>query len=145
MDIYEILRNDYSRIRDLIASIEAEKSPVRSKELLAQLQKKLLPHMKAEEHVLYSSLIKRDPAFSDNVKILHHEQVQIAHLLQQLQAMDINRKWHILFTQLKSVVEIYIDREQMEMFSVAQSNFSQEEAEELAHLFYKKIKGGSNA
>lgn len=139
MDIYEMLRSDHRQVNDMLASLAEKDMTLAEREnMFMQLQKAFWLHSKAEEMVFYDALRRRDETFNDNILRSLREHEDINRIFLQLEGMKGGKSWFHLLEKLTEIITTHLDKEETEVFSVAESNFSEEEVEILAEQFKAK-------
>ncbi len=138
MDIYQALKKDHDKLKTLLSellTLNEDTKSVRKHELIEKIRDELIPHSRAEEAVLYNSL-----RMLDSTKDLgmhgYTEHMAAETLLRSLQGMDVlHTSWKATAEKLTEALEHHIQEEETEMFSAAQSVFSEEEAVAMAQTF----------
>lgn len=142
MDIYRLLSRDHEQIRETLDLLEKADFPSKEWHALSmRLQREFLQHSKAGEAVFYAALEEKDETFIDHIRRSKGEHAHIEHLLGQLDTITTKAAWDNLLYKIKENLESHINTEEMQVFSVAASNFSDEEAKDLSHQMkiYKKM------
>lgn len=140
--IYGVLRKEHARLKELLekACETTERADVTRTELLARLTKELLPHAKAEEHVLYRRLRKDDETHDISLEAIEEHRVA-ERLLKELADVDTaNEHWLAKMEVLRESVEHRVKEEEGEMFSKAKNVLSEEEADAIGEQFVTEKK-----
>jgi hemerythrin-like domain-containing protein len=139
MHIFEALMNDHVKVKELLnelVSLNNEDVEDRNS-LIQDIRDELIPHARAEESVFYNSLRALIP---DTSEVMHgyKEHMEAEALLRALQVEDkMNIGWKATAEKLKKALEHHIQEEETELFSIARSVLSQEDAKKLGELFVK--------
>ena len=136
MDIYQALKEDHEKIRDLLDELVSLKEDDDYRfSVIEQIRDELIPHARAEESVFYNTL----RAVNADKKVVYHgfqEHMEAETLLRQLQVMDkINLDWKATAEKLRNAILHHVEDEESEIFSEARAAFTQEEAEGMCAAF----------
>lgn len=137
MQIYEALRNDHDKVKDLLAQLLAlsDENAEDRHDLISQIRDELIPHARAEESVFYNSIRALDSA-KDVVMHSYQEHMEAETHLRLLQLRDrIDAEWKETAQKLKSDLEHHIQEEETKIFNVARQLFTNEEAEMMGEAF----------
>ncbi len=140
MDIYALLRKDHAYLQELMLLLGKAKTDMQQRRVVAQLRMEFIIHSHAEEEVFYSALEHRDETFSDHIIRSKEEHGRIQAMFKPLLQADTEATRQSLIEELNEMLEKHLDSEEMQVFSVAESNFSEEEAETLASQMKAKKK-----
>lgn len=138
-DIFDRLRADHDRQRDLLERLEAldGDSPQR-RSLFEEFTKEAKGHAAAEEQALYSTMMRKPEMTSDARHSVaeHHE---IEELLNDLAATDpTTDEWNESFDELRHQYLHHIDEEEEEMFPHFASGVSEEDAMWMRQVFERR-------
>lgn len=130
--IYDLLRTDHEIVMSALDSLEKITDPERRKDVFSFIRTELVMHSKAEEEVFYRPLREATSnglligsSFDD-----HHE---IEHLLMDLQMSSAaTEEWMDKVRQLRGVILHHVMKEETDLFRLAQTTFTTEEAEDIA-------------
>lgn len=136
MDIYQALKEDHEKIRDLLDELVSLKEDDDYRfSVIEQIRDELIPHARAEESVFYNTL----RAVNADKKVVYHgfqEHMEAETLLRQLQVMDkINLDWKATAEKLRNAILHHVEDEESEIFSEARAAFTKEEAEGMCEAF----------
>lgn len=134
--IYDVLHKDHETVKGLLSRLVAlkEDSPQR-KEILDQIRDELVPHARAEEAVFYNSL-RSVPVINDEAWHGYREHMEAETILRSLQVAEkVDTGFQTLAKKLKDAVEHHIQEEEQELFKLAQTVVTPEEAEQMAKAF----------
>ncbi len=141
MQIYDALKADHKRIKQLLKKLDAttEKEAGARKKLLGELKGILVPHARAEEQALYEPLKKSDVKEADALAFEGYEEHAVVdHLMEQLESTAGNdKKWTAMMSVVKESLEHHIEEEEEDTFKKAKKSFDRSEAEEMAATFLK--------
>lgn len=136
MNIYEALEKDHLELKKLLQELLALKDDDDFRYILIeQIRSRLIPYARAEESVFYNTLRAID---ADKKVVLHgyQEHLEAESLLRSLQLMDkMNLSWKGTAKKLREVLLEHIRDEETDIFEVAQSAFSDVEAEAMGEAF----------
>lgn len=136
MDIYERLKQDHNRQRDLCAKIKETNgdSPER-RALWDKLKLELEAHAAAEEQVFYAALMKRPDATEDaRHSVAEHQ--DMTQMIEALDAMDMsNSGWLNKFNALAHDVIHHVDEEEADVFPVSKDNIADKRADVMGDEF----------
>lgn len=132
MNIYEFIKNDHIKVKEILASLQ---NNLYDKKLFLKLAKEVIIHSEAEEKVFYSPLKKKSIELKLLVESGWEEHEQISHFLKQLNRMHPEDEgWEELISTTIKSLKAHIDKEETEMFSLAKLNLTNEEAESMVTL-----------
>jgi len=127
MQIYDLLKTDHDKVKDLLTSIEKKQDS----ELFRQLKKEMIIHNEAEEEVFYRRLHEK----AGNLKIIvitgNSEHELVIKMLNQLDKIENKEEWLQLFSVVKKSIEAHITMEEQNIFALAKKHFSNQEAEDI--------------
>lgn len=127
MQIYDLLKTDHDKVKDLLTSIEKKQDS----ELFQQLKKEMIIHNEAEEEVFYRRLHEK----AGNLKIIvtagNSEHELVIKMLKQLDKIENKEEWLQLFSVVKKSTEAHITMEEQNIFALAKKHFSNQEAENI--------------
>lgn len=131
MDIYTILKNDHQRIFQAIDAMEQLTDSDRKKDLFSFIRTEIVMHSKAEEEVFYRPL-RGKAASKSLIEHSFDEHHEVEHLLFEIQTTSADdSKWMEKIRQLRAVLTHHIQKEETEIFQLAQAQFSAEQAENI--------------
>ena len=140
-DIYDRIKQDHDKARDLIKQIEdtTNRAAKKRQELFDAFKLDLWSHNKVEEATFYATLEKKgDTEESLEAKNEHH---MVNSMLEELDTMPKdNEEWGMKFHALAELLEHHMDEEEDEFFELAHKELSDEEAEELGKRFDSRKK-----
>ncbi|MDD5233084.1 MAG: hemerythrin domain-containing protein [Syntrophales bacterium] len=133
--IYDILQKEHNEVKDLLKRIGDSKDPRQTSQLMAQLRSALVPHMRAEEKVVYPALMK-----DENAKSLAL-QAQKEHKAAQKVLQDMSRmrrndaKWQAGFNMLNQSLNTHIENEEGPLFDQAKNVWNDQQARQIAQQY----------
>lgn len=141
VDIFERLRLDHDRHRDLLDQIEEThgESPERV-DLFETLTVELKGHAAAEEQALYSTMMRK-PETTDETRhsVAEHHEIEVA--LNDLAATDMaSGAWLTKFRQLKHDYLHHIDEEEEEHFPDFAKHLTRNDEVHMEEVFAKRKK-----
>lgn len=139
MLIYEELKRDHDRLREIMARIDHATSTQRA-DLIAEFSSELLRHVRIEEEVFYRSLLDESSLENRTLVALEEHRNTELRLVELVRAGQIVGKlngpeWEQRFARLRGGLEAHLDWEEEELFPRAKQIVSNDEAEELADLY----------
>jgi hemerythrin superfamily protein len=137
MQIYEELKRDHEKIKDVMSRIEetTERAFKKRPELLEEMKSLLLAHAKAEEAVFYRSMLDDEVTHEQALEALEEHKVAES-VLQDLEDADPkDEKWYAKFRVLKETLEHHMELEEHHIFRNARKIMSRDEAEEMGEVF----------
>ena len=134
--IFEDLKQDHDRQRDLLARIgETSGNSEERQSLFEELRKELQAHAAAEEESLYAMMLAK-PDLRDDARHSVSEHKEVDDLLGELVDMDMSSSgWLAKFKEMRHRYLHHIDEEEEEMFPEAAEQLSDAEEAKLAKVF----------
>ena len=135
-DIFERLKQDHERHRQLLAQLFASAGkPEQQEKLFERFKVEVTAHAAAEEETLYATMLAREELRHDAVhSVAEHK--EIGDLLQSLAQADVHSDdWRAEFHKLADRYTHHIDEEETEMFPAAAEGLSDEKVAELRARF----------
>lgn len=134
-ELFQTLHQDHEEVRTVFARLKTEGGIAERTRLLFQLQNELLPHMLAEEKVLYPRLQAEAEVEQEALEsIAEHRAVRL--VLRDLTETPANEQ---LFTAkvrvLEEMVEHHIGEEEGEIFREMRQHLSADEADQILRRF----------
>ena len=139
MLIYDVLKQDHNKVKDLLARLvaSADADEKTRHALIDKIKDELIPHARAEEAVFYNPLREIDGA-KESVMHAYAEHAEAETLLHGLRVMDaLSMDWRKTAQKLKEAIEHHIEEEETEIFENAKQVLAVEEAEMMARAFEK--------
>lgn len=134
MNVYEMLRKDHERVREIFAQLErtTESDDSRRENLFTTLYRELDVHSQAEEKFLYSRLKGEDETRELVLEALD-EHKEVKKSLDELESMDKgSAEWTARLRTLRESVEHHVEEEENELFPRARKALDEEEAAGIA-------------
>lgn len=134
MNIYQLIADDHRRLQDILESIEA--TPPHEHErrinLFSHFRTEIVMHSRTEEEVLYKPVreLAHDEMLID-ISMEEHHDIERRVLDIQADSAD-SEEWIAKVLDLRAVLERHVQKEEQEVFRVAQTLFSNRQAELLA-------------
>ena len=140
MLIYEALKNDHKRVKDLLVQLTNLSSDDQEKhQLVKMIRDELIPHSRAEEMVFYNALRSLEGA-RDLVTGSYKGHMEAETLLRSLQVREkIDVDWKETARKLKNSVDEHIRDEEERVIPGAQKHLQDEEATMMTEA-YEKLK-----
>ncbi len=138
MLIYEALKNDHKKLKELLNQLNNLASDDQQKhDLVKMIRDELIPHSRAEEMVFYNALRSLEGA-RDLVSGSYKAHMEAETLLRSLQVRDkIDVEWKETALKLKRVLDEHIQDEEDRIIPGAQKHLQDEEAKMMTVAFEK--------
>ena len=150
MTIYEVLKRDHRKVKDLLAKIEKteERGQQKRAALFDELKNDLVAHSKAEDAILYERLEGSGDDEARKIALEAHEEHHVVEqLLDEMSELDAEDEIFMAkFKVLKEAVEHHVEEEEGEMFEQARQVLDREEAREMATRMQDaeaRVRGGT--
>ena len=140
MTIFEALRSDHERQRELLDRLEKTEgaSDARSA-LFAELKVELAEHAAAEEKHFYAHLMRVDMAI-DKARHSVAEHKELDDRVEELEQIDhSNPQWLINLKELKHRVLHHLEEEEREVFQLAGKALDEQQKTELATAYRSEM------
>ncbi len=136
MDIYQRLRDDHQRQKDLAAQIvDTVGDSDERRRLWDQLKAEAESHANAEEQTFYAALFE-DPDTQEQARHSVSEHEDASKLIEELDELDMSSSgWLQKFDTLKHELEHHIEEEQHDVFPMAREVLSDDQAVQMADDF----------
>lgn len=128
MKIYDLLKKDHDKVKELMNSIEQKFDP----ELFEQLKTEITLHNEAEEEAFYEPLQEKAGSIKIVVKGAHEEHDLAIKMMKQLGKVKNEEERTRLFSVIKKTMEAHIEMEEEDLFELAKKHFTVKEAQEMA-------------
>ncbi|MCB0958094.1 MAG: hemerythrin domain-containing protein [Acidimicrobiales bacterium] len=141
MDIFEALRVDHDRQRDLIGQVleTVGDSPERA-EMFDELASALEAHAAAEERYFYTVLMEHDLT-QEKARHSVHEHAQLDDLVEKLQAYDRTAPaWLETARELEHKLTHHLDEEEREVFQLAGKALTEAQKASLAEEYREMMR-----
>lgn len=136
MTIFEALRNDHDRQRQLLAELEQTEGASDERDrLFAALRSQLADHAALEEKYFYSEIMRDDMTIG---KARHSvaEHKELDDRIEELEGIDhSNPQWLVRFKDLKHRVLHHLEEEELEVFQMAGKVLDEEQKTSLATAY----------
>lgn len=136
MTIYDAIRKDHARHRELLSRIDdTSGDTAERRELFEEFRRELTAHANAEEQTLYAVLLE-NPDSQEQARHGIAEHKRGDDVLADLADLDFdNPGWLARFRKLRHEVEHHMDEEEEDVFASARQVLDDTRAEELAARF----------
>jgi hemerythrin-like domain-containing protein len=136
MEIYEALKKDHERVKELLDELVSLRDDDEYRYvLIEEIRNELIPHSRAEESVFYNTLRAVN---ADKGVVFHgyQEHMEAETFLRTLQVMDkMNLEWKATAEKLRDAVYHHVQDEESEIFEEARRAFTKEEAIAMCEAF----------
>ncbi|MFU8798068.1 MAG: hemerythrin domain-containing protein, partial [Gammaproteobacteria bacterium] len=131
MDIYQYLKRDHKKVKNLFSEIISEKRNKKRKNLLDEVIEELTLHMESERKTFYKELKKQSES-KEEAQHGDKEHGYIKKAIAKLTELPAeSTEWFVQLGELKSIVEHHIKEEESTMFKAAKKILSKEMASDL--------------
>jgi hemerythrin superfamily protein len=129
-DILDTLKQEHNEVKELLTKLVDSQRGAERKSLLRRIKQSLVPHVRAEETVLYDAIL----ALRDKQSKQNGEEGYIEHGLADKMLGALGKITNAMSPEfsaaakvLKELVEHHIDEEERNVWANARENFSDEE------------------
>ena len=133
-ELFELLQEDHDRIKGLLDDLSdtSGRGKKSREQSFRRLRDQLIPHMRAEEQVLYPALERN--AESREIALEALEEHHVADLvLSELSTLTLtDEHWAAKLKVLEELLEHHIEEEESEVFDAAEDIFDETQLEDLA-------------
>lgn len=137
-DILDTLHEEHRGVAEMLEKLVDSESGAERKKLLASIKAALVPHLRAEEKIVYDAIL----ALRGKEQRTHGEEGYIEHklgdrMLAQLGKMSdaTSPEFSAGAKVLKELVEHHVEEEEKNVWSDVEKNFSEEERLEMNRKF----------
>jgi hemerythrin superfamily protein len=136
--LFNTLKTDHDEVKKIFTRIRESESTSERRNLVDTLRKEILPHMIAEEKIVYASLRERKEPWSDALEGLEeHHAAQM--VLRELAAMSPeDERFRAKATVLKEMVEHHFREEEDKIFRHLKEVLSEDKAGEVLDSFNRE-------
>jgi iron-sulfur cluster repair protein YtfE (RIC family) len=130
VDLLDTLKEEHEMVQDMLKRLVDSDKPAERKSLLKQIKANLVPHVRAEEKVLYDAVL----ALKDKAAKQDGEEGYIEHSLADKTLAKLEKITNAMSPEfgaaakvLKELVEHHVREEESNVWSDAKENFSSDE------------------
>ncbi|ETX29735.1 hemerythrin domain-containing protein [Roseivivax isoporae] len=136
MSIYDAIRADHARHRELLATIaDTEGASEARKDAWSEFFRDVKSHAAAEEETFYSKLMSKTWG-QDAARHSVEEHAQMDDMMEELHGMDMSSpEWLKTFNKLRDEYEHHMEEEEDEVFGRAREVIPEEEIEGYGERF----------
>jgi hemerythrin-like domain-containing protein len=141
MTIFDALKEDHKKIRHILEQLDntSDAAVVRRQTLTDKLWDALIPHLRAEEKVLYDTLVEVEGTREGGMKS-YEEHRSVEALLRDLSLLDpAGDRFYARFSVLKENLEHHLQEEEQRIFEEAKIVLAPEEVQVMAEV-YKSLR-----
>lgn len=142
MDIYQLLKKDHSKVKDLFKKIKGKTKAAQEpqEDIFSELEKELHVHMEGEEKLFYSAL-EQDEHIREDILTSYEEHYVVKKILEDMGKMSRDdEKWAAKLAVLKEMVSHHIKEEEGGLFKKARKVLHREQAQEMCNRFEEEKK-----
>ena len=146
MDILKKLKQEHEEVAELLGKLVESESGAERKSLLKKIKAALVPHLRAEEAVVYDAVL----ALKDKDSKIDGEEGYIEHNLSDKLLASLGKITNAMSPEfsatakvLKELVEHHVEEEERNIWADVKKNFSDDERLEMNRAFEaakKKVK-----
>lgn len=132
------IHDEHSLIMSHIQMIEACRDFAEKNNLYQHLKSEIMEHLTGLEKSIYRHLSEdiRKESAREIADKSHQEHHQIKEYLQRLNLLNIdNQEWPRTFSELKHLLQIHCDMEEMLLFNEAKEDFSRQELVDIGNEY----------
>lgn len=137
MDIFELIRSEHEKVKDLMSRIKGtDVSETRRREdLLIQLMEELLPHMHAEERLLYPFVMEQPDGEQVAYEAIEEHKAARAVMADLDRTPADDRRFDARVRVLEDLVSHHITEEEDRLFEKARQGMRGDRASQMAGEF----------
>ncbi|NLT43678.1 MAG: hypothetical protein GXX93_13465 [Anaerolineae bacterium] len=136
MDLFGLLKRDHKELQDLMDEMMKRTGrDAQRADLFRQIQAELLPHMAAEELVLYPELLKHSESEMIALEGIEEHKLAESVRVQLVEETITSNRWLAMFKVMKESIEHHVEEEEGELFDKAKQVLSDSLLKELASRF----------
>lgn len=141
MEIYQVLRKDHQKLREIVNAIASttERASQKRERLFHELKVELEAHSRLEEELFYEELKHKEKSRPHVLKSIE-EHLVVTLLLNELDKLPCDtEQWTAKFGVLQENLFHHIDKEESELFKMGRALIKSDKAEELGNsMAYRK-------
>lgn len=142
MDIFQILKKDHQKAKELLEKLEntGPRAATTREKLFMQLKNDLEAHTHGEDVVVYPAF-RQQSEMEEIIDEAKEEHDEVANLLEELEeAQEDSEAWASKLAELKKAVLHHVKEEEGEMFKKAKNLLSKEDLQDLGKEFQEAKK-----
>jgi hemerythrin-like domain-containing protein len=132
MQLFDLLRKDHDQVKAVLTKLINSRASAKTRQSgLERLTSLLMPHMRAEESLLYPQLVERG---SEDLGLEAMEEHRVARrVLDELRETAPEEPiWKARCTVLSELLNHHIEEEESDVFEAVDDSFSQDEQQAIA-------------
>jgi hemerythrin-like domain-containing protein len=130
------LKKEHKEVRDILEQLE--NGDGNKEELFMKLKRELFPHLKAEEKVFYSALLKKEGAREDTLESCEEHQLSEKFFKEMEKISPSDERWNAKLKVLKELITHHMEEEERNLFKVAQKELGKDEFSTIQEKFEKE-------
>jgi hypothetical protein len=131
--LFDLLKEDHDRVKDLFEQIEDSEDDAESREeLFSQIREDLEIHMEGEETYLYPALEEHEDTKEMALEAYEEHHVAKTVLSEVIELDQEDERWKAKMKVLKELVEHHIQEEEGELFKLTKKVLAKEEIQEIS-------------
>ncbi|TLD43157.1 MAG: Regulator of cell morphogenesis and NO signaling [Candidatus Jettenia ecosi] len=142
MDIYQLLKKDHSKVKDLFKKIKGKTKTAQEpqEDFFSEIEKELHMHMEGEEKLFYPAL-EHDETTREDILKSYEEHHVVKRIIEDMSKMSRDdEKWAAKLIVLKEIVTHHIKEEESSLFKKARKVLNKEQAQEMCNRFEEEKK-----
>ncbi len=144
-ELFEHLMEEHQTVQKLMEKIDASstRGMKARMESFGKLKIEIIPHMKAEEAVLYEQLMQKATGKMKELTLMAFEEHRVAEmLLQELEQLPMDdERWKALFSVFMTNVMHHVEEEEEMVFPMAQNKLRDRQVEEMYDEYESQEEG----
>jgi len=137
-NIFDQLSSEHSELKVLFQKAK-DSQQLERKELIDEIESRLVPHARAEEKTLYAALYNNVVSEGDEATQINHaydQHATVNELLGDLKETAIDDdQWMALLQYIKDYVTHHIEEEERELFDLAKSVLDDKDLEKISEAY----------
>jgi hemerythrin superfamily protein len=136
-EFFDAIRKDHKEVNEILEQLKKTSNGSKKKreELFLELKKELVPHMEAEEHVLYPALKKSKEALEDVLESLEEHHVSEMVLKELASTPKDDETWKAKLSVFKDLVDHHVQEEEEKIFKDAEQYLGEDKLKGLFKSF----------
>ena len=139
-ELFKEIKKDHQEVRDIFSKLEKAEDGASKKreELFMQLRQEIMPHMKAEEHVLYPLLRDKRETREDALESFEEHHISEVGLKELEKTPKEQDEWRAKLIVLREIVEMHVKEEEGKIFKDADRVLGRDQLNEMSQQFQQE-------
>jgi hemerythrin superfamily protein len=136
MEIYQSLKKDHDRVKELFQQAKQKKTGSKgSDNIFPEIRKALEMHTEIEENLFYS-VLKEEETLREDILEAYEEHHIVTNVLREMSKLSPqDERWMAKLTVLQELVEHHIEEEEEGIFKKAKKVLDKKQAEDIGSKF----------